>query len=146
MGFIVSDNSLECGKYHRLIKQTPEHMIIVTYRLRSRLIMDPTNMADEYKEEAKRYEPESFFEFLKKQGMVPPDLMGMNEQTERKEYMEKLKSPWEHLIDDEEDKTYFEVAVLNRANQALVADCRLYMSEIFFHKFMVIPENAKDWL
>jgi hypothetical protein len=56
-------------------------MIVVTYRLRRRLIRDPVNARDEYADEIKKegVENEGFGEFLKKHGLVAPDLMGYDE-------------------------------------------------------------------
>jgi hypothetical protein len=39
-----------------------------------------------------------------------------DENNMRKEYKEAMKNPAEHLIDDPDDKTLFEIAVINRKN------------------------------
>ena len=47
MGFVLADSDLSQSdsvkqtKYHRLIKQTPDHLIVVTYEIRKRLICPP---------------------------------------------------------------------------------------------------------
>ena len=48
MGFIMSENPKESGrsKFHRLIKQTDKHMIVVTYKIRRRLIDVPKSRYD----------------------------------------------------------------------------------------------------
>jgi hypothetical protein len=49
MGFILSENPIKSGltHYHRMIKQTEKHMIIVTYKIRSRLFIDPKNALED---------------------------------------------------------------------------------------------------
>lgn len=45
MGFLITDvpppNKGMPLKFHKLIKQTESHMIVVTYRIKSRLIINP---------------------------------------------------------------------------------------------------------
>jgi len=44
MGFLISENprSSNLTRYHRLVKKTERHMIVVTYRVRRRLIQKPS--------------------------------------------------------------------------------------------------------
>ena len=65
-------------------------------------------------------------------------MMGYDEDETRKEYMEGLKNPGEHLLDDEDDFTMFDIALINRQNRALYADCNVRMGEIKFNRFAVI--------
>jgi hypothetical protein len=53
-------------------------MIVVTYKVHRRLIRDPINAKEEYKDEIRRegVENEGFGKFLKTHGFVPPDKMG----------------------------------------------------------------------
>ena len=39
MGFVIADSPKEkhCDKYHKLIKKTDKHLIVVTYEVRNRL-------------------------------------------------------------------------------------------------------------
>jgi hypothetical protein len=55
--------------------------------------------------------------------------------------MEGIKDPAEHLIDDEDDFSHFEIAIINKKNSALVCDCRVRMGEIVFDRFFVVKEG-----
>lgn len=60
--------------------------------------------------------------------------------------MEGLKNPAEHLMDDEDDETFFEIVLINRKNQALVTDCKVRMGEIMFDRFFHVPQGADDFI
>lgn len=53
MGFMMSDNGAELSQFHRLIKQTDKHMIVVTYKIKRRLIKSPLNAREENLDEIK---------------------------------------------------------------------------------------------
>jgi hypothetical protein len=57
-----------------------------------------------------------------------------------------MKNPAEHLIDDEDDKLAFEIALINRKNSALVTDCSLRMGEIKFDRFFIIEKDASEFI
>lgn len=105
MGFLMSEEPR--GQHQRLVKKTDRHMIVVTYKVRRRLITSPLNAKDEFAKEIqqKQIEGESFGEFLKRHGLVPPDMMGYNDDDARKEFREGISNPAEHLLDDEDDRT-----------------------------------------
>jgi hypothetical protein len=146
LGFMLSENHRETGltNYHRIVKKTDRHMIVVTYKVRRRLIKDPINARDEYEDDIKKegVENEGFGQFLKRHGLVPPDMMGYDEEAMRKDFKESLKSPIEGLIDDEDDHTFFEIAVVNKNNSALVTDCKVRMGEVSFDRFFLVPSDA----
>jgi hypothetical protein len=150
LGFLVSENPRDSGltNYHRIVKQTERHMIVVTYKVRRRLIRDPINAKEEYGEEIKRegVENEGFGQFLKKHGLVPPDMMGYDEEAIKKEYKEGMKVPNQALLDDEEDNTCFEIAIINKNNTALVTDCRVRMGEVQFDRFFLVPKDADEFV
>lgn len=73
-------------------------------------------------------------------------MMGFDEEEYKKEYEEKMKDPFAHLIDDEEDKLMFEIALVNKKNQALVTDCKIRMGEIHFDKFFIINQDADEFV
>lgn len=73
-------------------------------------------------------------------------MMGYDEDETRKEYMEGLKNPAEHLLDDEDDFTMFDIALINRQNRALYVDCNVRMGEIKFNRFAVIDKDADDFV
>ena len=58
MGFVIADQDKDKSKFHRLIKQTEKHLVIVTYELRPRLICPPNPMDDP--EEMKKFQEKSF--------------------------------------------------------------------------------------
>ena len=41
MGFAVADQQNGSSKFHRLIKQTDKHLVVITYEIRKRLICPP---------------------------------------------------------------------------------------------------------
>ena len=49
MGFLMSEEP--GGQHQRLIKKTDRHMIVVTYKVRRRLITSPLNAKDEFAKE-----------------------------------------------------------------------------------------------
>ncbi len=118
MGFLMSENPRDSGlnQYHRIVKQTDRHMIVVTYKVRRRLIETPRFARDDFKDEIKRerVENESFGDFLKKHGLVPPDMMGYDDEAMAKEHKEAMRDPSEGYRDDEDDFTHFEIALINR--------------------------------
>lgn len=122
-------------------------MIVVTYKVRRRLIEAPRNAKDEHgKEIREQVEGESFGAFLKRHGLVPPDMMGYDDEAFQKEYEEGLKNPGEKLLDDEDDETFFEVAMINKKNEALVTDCRVRMGEVQFDRFFIVKEHADEFI
>lgn len=50
-----------------------------------------------------------------------------------------MKVPNQALLDDEEDNTCFEIAIINKNNTALVTDCRVRMGEVQFDRFFLVP-------
>jgi hypothetical protein len=129
MGFVLADSDLpqtdnvKQTKFHRLIKQTPDHLIVVTYEIRKRLICPPN--PQDNPEYIRSTTEKSFGYFMKKHGFVPPNLMGkdFDDDAVLKEEMEARSSKdLEKAFDDTDDKTNFEIAIVNRANQALCID------------------------
>jgi hypothetical protein len=43
-------------------------------------------------------------------------MMGYDEEETRREYLEGMKNPGKHLLDEEEDSTYFDIALINKNN------------------------------
>jgi hypothetical protein len=150
MGFVLSENPPSSGltRYHRIVKQTDRHMIVVTYKVRRRLIQLPVNARDEHLHAIKEnnIEGEGFGHFLKKHGLVPPDMMGYDEEETKKEYEEGLKDPTKHLLDDDDDETFFDIALINKKNQALVCDCKVRMGEIMFDRFFIVHKDADEFV
>lgn len=128
--------------YHKLIKQTDKHLIVVTYKLRRRLFITP-NQEDIYSDKSLRQnlQGESFGDILQKHGLIPPDMQDLNDRNFQKEYLEGIRDPAAHLIDDEDDYSHFEIAIVNKKNAALVCDCRVRMGEVVFDRFFVVKEG-----
>lgn len=55
LGFMMSENPRDSGlsQYHRLVKQTDRHLIVVTYKVRRRLIQAPKYAKDDHEQEIK---------------------------------------------------------------------------------------------
>ena len=53
MGFILSESPRDSklSNYHRLVKQTDKHLIVVTYNVRRRIILSLSNGRDEIQSE-----------------------------------------------------------------------------------------------
>ena len=56
------------------MKQTDQHLIVVTYETRRRLLIEPEQKPDF--EMAKKLQEKSFGQFLRETGMAPPEMMG----------------------------------------------------------------------
>jgi hypothetical protein len=73
-------------------------------------------------------------------------MMGYDEEETRREYLEGMKNPGEHLMDDEEDSTYFDIALINKKNEALVTDCNVHMGEVKFDRFFIVKKDAEEFV
>ena len=75
MDFIVQDNADKTQtKFNRLVKRTDKHLVLITYELRKRLIVPPS--PEDNPELISSLRPNTFGYFLKKHGLVPPNMMG----------------------------------------------------------------------
>ena len=97
MGFAIADDDKSNGvpsKFHRLIKRTDKHMIVVTYELRDRLL-GPFGPYENPSELMKSLSPNTFVSFLKKHGVLPPNTVGdeHDEETQIREEGEARKHP-----------------------------------------------------
>ncbi len=50
------------------------------------------------------------------------------------------------MLDDPDDQTFFEVALINKNNSALVTDCHVRMGEVNFSQFFLIREDADKFI
>ena len=57
-----------------------------------------------------------------------------------------MKDPTEHLRDDEDDESYFEIALINKNNSALVVDCKVRMGEVKFDNVFVVDKGGDEFL
>lgn len=129
---------------HRLVKRTDNHLIIVAYELRSRLIVPPT--PEDNPELLMRLKPHSFGHFLKKHGMVPPNMMGeeFDEENLLKEDLLERRDPKKDIMDHDDDVTCFEISVVNKRNMAVNIDCSVQNGEINFGKVRIFSEAGLE--
>jgi histidinol phosphatase-like enzyme len=70
---LSNDDSANSTKFHRLVKQTETHLIIITYEIRKRLICPPKPEDDPgFMRKATDI---TFGSFLKKFGFLPPNMI-----------------------------------------------------------------------
>jgi hypothetical protein len=94
MGFLIQDTRTGLNnKIHRLVKRTDRHLIVVSYELRVRIIEPPT--PENNPELLMRLRPHTFGHFLKKHGLVAPNMMGpeFDEENLLKEELEEKRNP-----------------------------------------------------
>ena len=155
MGFAIADHETEGnegGKFHRLVKRTDQHMIVVTYELRERLVC-PQKPGDDPAALMKQLQPSTFVSFLNKHGVMPPNTVG-NEYDEDEQIradLEARKHPLADEYDHADDATHFAISVVNRRNRALAVDCRVRDGEVTFDKVRLhteggIADAQQTWL
>lgn len=83
---------------------------------------------------------------MKRHGLVPPDMMGYDDEAMAKEHKEAMKDPSEPYLDDEDDFSHFEIALINKQNKALVSDCRVRQGEVTFDRFFIVPKDADKFV
>lgn len=76
--------------------------------------------------------------------MASPDMMGKEFEDEEmiKQELEGLKDPFEEKYDHKEDKTAFEVALVNTRNEATSIDCAVSNGQIVFNRVRVYQEDG----
>ena len=133
------------------MKRTDKHMIIVTYELRPRLFVEPTN--NDYIEWYKMLNKNSFTSWLQKQGIGPENTAGNeHEEGERlREEIEARTTPDADAYDHPKDVTYFTISVVNRRNQALSVDCKVTDGVVVFNYWTLhmhdgISEAQQTWI
>jgi hypothetical protein len=70
----------------------------------------------------------SFSEFLRKNGLLPPDfnLPEYDEESIRRDYEKANSNPLKDFADDEDDRTNFEICLINKENKGLFVGCSLF--------------------
>lgn len=86
-----------------------------------------------------RLKQHTFGHFLKKHGMVPPNMMGeeFNEENIIQEELEERKDPFKQILDHKEDNTCFDISIVNKQDMCLNVDCTIHNGEIRFGKVKV---------
>lgn len=75
MGFVIQDSKNAAdNKMNRLVKKNDTHLVIVTYEIRDRLVCPPE--PEDNPDLITKLRPHTFGHFLKKHGLVPPNMMG----------------------------------------------------------------------
>ena len=126
MGFAIHDQDLDsttqevevgATKFHRLVKRTNKHMIVVLYEIRNRLFMDEVDHESSL-DLAKRLSPNTFLGFMKKHGLLPPNTVGDERDHEEmiKEEIDARRSPEAKEKDHEDDITCFSISIINKKN------------------------------
>ena len=65
-----------------------------------------------------------------------------DEENAIQEEIEARKDPYEGKVDAKDDKVSFEIAIINRRNEALCIDCASTNGQIYFNKVRVHEENG----
>ena len=151
MGFIIADQDSPPSKFHRLIKQTDQHLIIITYVVRKRIINQPDYLNDP--DLSKKIGSNSFGKFLKQAGLMPPDMQTKEYDEEEilKEEIEGSKPLFQDKQDHKEDKTPFQITLIDKQNRAMSIDCVVSEGQILFNKVRVhkddgIQQSQRTWL
>lgn len=76
--------------------------------------------------------------------MLPPDfdLPEFDEENIKKEYDEANKNPIDKISDHEDDKTSFEINIINKRNEGLVIPCIMYQGEIHPQQVLCVSDDA----
>ena len=75
---------------------------------------------------------------------MPPDMMGKDydESEIIREGIEARKDPFEHKVDHKEDKTAFEIALINKRNAGLVLTCAVSNGKIDIDRVKFLDKDA----
>ena len=89
-------------------------------------------------------EPEPFSKWLRRNNMLPPDfdLPEFDEENIRKEYDEANANKVEEISDHQDDKTNFEICVINKDNKGLIINAGVNQGEITLGKVLCLNEDA----
>ncbi len=96
----------------------------------------------------------TFGSFLKKFGFLPPNMMNKEEEDEealREEIEERGTRDRDKAFDDTDDQTCFEITIVNKHNQALCIDAKVYNGDITFNKTRLLMQDGlavsqRTWL
>ena len=130
MGYAIKERDQDSAgvrgsKTSSLVKQTHKHVIIVNYDYRRRIMPGPEARSEKYldsdPEFRRRLQPEGFSSWLRKAGLMPPDmnLPEYDEEAILKEHEEINANPVEKIMDHEDDATPFEICLINKDNSGL---------------------------
>ena len=134
-----------------MVKQTHKHVIIINYDYRRRIVPGPEaaskKVADRDPEILRRLQPEAFSSWLRKNNLLPPDfdLPEFDEANIMKEYEEANSNPLEKIADHEEDRTTFEICLINKANSGLIISATVHQGEVRFGKTTIVQEDALEF-
>ena len=89
-------------------------------------------------------EPEPFSKWLRRNNLLPPDmnLPEFDEENIRNEYDEANANKVEEIADHQDDKTNFEICVINKSNQGLLINAGVNQGEITLGKVINLNSDA----
>jgi len=131
-----------------LVKRTPKHLISVSFDYRRRIMKSKEDMRsklrDENPEILKKLEPQAFSSWLKNNGMMPPDfdLPEYDEETIRREYEQANSDPLKKYVDDEDDRTRFDISIINKQNEGLLVAGEVFQGELHLLKVFSLSGDA----
>ena len=131
MGYIIKDNGPSAilgSKRQSLIKKTPSHLILINFDYRRRILTTPQDLRDQTDpEERRKLEPEPFSKWLRRHDLLPPDFATpeYDEENIMKDYDEVMRDRVSEIYDHEDDKTGFEICVINKRNQGILINAHV---------------------
>ena len=71
--------------------------------------------------------------------MVPPNMMGreFDEEEIMKEELEARRDKRKSIMDHVDDRTNFEISIINKKDMCLTVDCQSYNGDITFGKLLI---------
>jgi len=81
---------------------------------------------------------------LKSKGLVPPNMMDLDEDKMREEYEAAMEPPYE--VDHAEDKTAFEIGLINKRDHGVVFDCGVRNGDILFNHVTSVKEGGSAYM
>ena len=89
-------------------------------------------------------EPEPFSKWLKRHELLPPDFAtpGYDEESIRDTYDEAMRDKVSEISDHIDDKSNFEICVINKSNQGLLINAGVNQGEIKLGKVISLNEDA----
>jgi len=103
-----------------------------------------SKLRDENPEILKKLEPQAFSSWLKNNGMMPPDfdLPEYDEETIRREYEQANSDPLKKYVDDEDDRTRFDISIINKQNEGLLVAGEVFQGELHLLKVFSLSGDA----
>lgn len=90
----------------------------------------------------------SFGEYLRKNNLAPPNMLGpeYDEMNIIRDYYQGIQNPGEEYMDRKEDVTKFDIALVNKKNQAFVGECIIRMGELKLQNLYMIMHDGDEFV